>query len=78
MDSSTVTLSSTFEVLIPEDIRDALHLTAGEKLRVLPYAGRVEFIPIRPIQSMRGFLRGLDTAIERDEDRAARLTSRNQ
>ena len=65
----TVTLSPKFEVVIPQDIREALHLTAGEKLRVLHYAGRVEFIPVRPVRQMRGFLRGMDTAIEREPDR---------
>ncbi len=68
MNSSTVTLSPSFEVLIPLEIREALHLTAGEKLRVLPYAGRVELIPVRTVQSMRGFLKGMDVTIERDED----------
>jgi AbrB family looped-hinge helix DNA binding protein len=67
---STVTLSANFEVVIPEPIREALHLTAGEQLHVLPYAGRVEFIPVRPIQEMRGFLRGMDTEIEREDDRS--------
>jgi hypothetical protein len=44
-------------------------LTAGEKLRVLRYGDRVEFIPVRPIQQMRGFLRGMDTTLPREEDR---------
>lgn len=46
----TVTLSPKFQVVIPQAIREALHLTAGEKLRVLRYADRVGFIPVRPIQ----------------------------
>ena len=66
---STVTLSSNFEVVIPRDIREALHLSAGEQLRVVSYDGRVELIPVRPMQSMRGFLRGMNTGLERDEDR---------
>jgi len=33
------------------------------------YANRVEFIPVRPMQEMRGFLRGMDTTIEREDDR---------
>ncbi len=65
----TVTLSPEFQVVIPKAIREALHLTAGEEFRVLQYADRVEFIPVRPIQEMRGFLRGMDTTIERDADR---------
>ena len=66
---ATVTLSSKFEVLIPQDVCEALHLSAGEQLRVVPYDGRVELIPVRAIQSMRGLLRGIDTHVERDEDR---------
>ena len=69
IDMDTVTLSPKFQVVIPQAIREALHLTAGEKLRVLRYANRVEFIPVRPIQQMRGFLRGMDTTIEREDDR---------
>ena len=65
----TVTLSPKFQVVIPLAIRKALRLTAGERLRVLRYADRVEFIPVRPIREMRGFLRGMDTTIERDGDR---------
>ena len=30
---------------------------------------RVEFIPVRPVQEMRGFLRGMTSTIEREEDR---------
>ena len=66
---STVVLSNNFEVVIPQDIREALHLETGEKLRVSASEGHVELVPIRPIQSMRGFLRGMNADIERDEDR---------
>ncbi len=69
IDMETVTLSPKFQVVIPQSIRKALHLTAGEKLRVLRYADRVEFIPVRPMQQMRGFLRGMDTTMEREDDR---------
>ncbi len=65
----TVTLSPDFQVVIPPAIREALHLTAGEKLRVLHYADRVEFIPVRSVRQMRGFLRGMDTTITREDDR---------
>ena len=58
-----------FQVVIPQAIREALRLTPGEKLRVVRYADRVEIIPVRPIQQMRGFLRGMNTTIEREDDR---------
>lgn len=66
---NTVTLSPKFQVVIPQEIRESLQLKAGEKLRVVRYADRVEFIPVRPIRKMRGFLRGMDTTIEREPDR---------
>ena len=66
---NTVILSDNFEVVIPPDIREALRLEAGETLRVFASEGHVELVPIRPVQSMRGFLRGMDADIEREEDR---------
>ncbi len=66
---NTVTLSPKFQVVIPLAIREALHLTAGEKFRVLRYGDRVEFIPVRPIRQMKGFLRGMNTTLEREDDR---------
>ena len=65
----TVTLSSRFRFVIPQAVRQALGLTGGEKLRVFPYADRVEFIPVRPMKQMRGFLRGMDTSLVREPDR---------
>ncbi len=65
----TVTLSPEFQVVIPRAIREALHLTAGEKLHVMRYADRVEYIPVRSVRQMRGFLRGMDTTITREADR---------
>jgi AbrB family looped-hinge helix DNA binding protein len=69
IDMSTVTVSPKFQVVIPQPIREALRITAGEKLRVMIYADRLEFIPVRPIKTMRGFLRGMDSKIDREEDR---------
>jgi hypothetical protein len=33
------------------------------------YGERIELIPVRKLKEMRGFLRGMDTAIERRRDR---------
>lgn len=66
---NSVTLSPKFQVVIPQVIRESLGLVAGEKLQVIEYEGRVEFIPVRPMKAMRGFLGALDTAVEREPDR---------
>ena len=73
IDMETVTLSPKFQVVIPQSIRAALHLTPGDKMHVIGYGDRVEIIPSRNMKSMRGFLRRAgtapDTTIERDKDR---------
>jgi AbrB family looped-hinge helix DNA binding protein len=65
----TVTVSPKFQVVIPQAIREELQLKPGEKLRVLRVDDRVELIRVRSNRSMRGFLKGIDTNIEREEDR---------
>lgn len=66
---NTVTVSPKFQVVIPLAIRDELGLVPGEKMRVIRYDDRVELIPVKPIQTLRGFLKGIDTTIQREGDR---------
>jgi len=65
----TVTVSPKFQVVIPRAVREALHLKAGEKVQVIRYGDRIEFIPVRSLPSMRGFLRGIGTDVPRERDR---------
>jgi AbrB family looped-hinge helix DNA binding protein len=69
IDMETVTLSPKYQVVIPQSIREALNLTPGEKMRVIRYGNRVEFIPVKTAKQMRGSLEGMDTNLEREEDR---------
>ncbi|HEY5707394.1 MAG TPA: AbrB/MazE/SpoVT family DNA-binding domain-containing protein [Terrimicrobiaceae bacterium] len=69
IDMDTVTLSPKYQVVIPPAVRKELRIMPGEKLRVIRYQDRMELIPVRPIESLRGFLKGIDTKIEREEDR---------
>ena len=66
---SIVTVSPKFQVVIPREIRDSLGLEPGQQVQVLQYQNRVEFIPVRSMRKMRGFLKGIDTSVPRDEDR---------
>lgn len=65
----TVTVSPKFQVVIPRAIRDSLGLQPGQKIQALLYENRIELIPLKPISEMRGFLKGLDTSVEREPDR---------
>jgi len=66
---TTVTISPKFQVVIPKDIRESLGLKAGQKIQAIQYDGRIEFVPVRPAREMRGFLRGIDTDVPREDDR---------
>lgn len=65
----TVTVSPKFQVVIPKNIRETLHLIPGEQLQVFVYQKRIEFMMTRDIKKMRGALTGMDTQIIRDKDR---------
>jgi len=65
----TVILSPKYQVVIPKSVRNALNLRPGQKMQVIEYNGRIEFIPERDIAELRGFLKGINTEFEREEDR---------
>ena len=65
----TVTVSSKYQVVIPVAIRDKLNIRVGQKIQLIPYQDRIEFVPIQDIRKMRGFLKGIDTEVPREEDR---------
>ncbi|MDP2969543.1 MAG: AbrB/MazE/SpoVT family DNA-binding domain-containing protein [Deltaproteobacteria bacterium] len=64
-----VTVSPKFQVVIPARVRRSLGLRAGQKVQVLLYEGRIELIPVMPLKKARGFLKGIDTTVEREPDR---------
>ena len=66
---SVVTVSPKFQVVIPLRVRRALGIRPGQKVQVIPYEGRIELIPQEPIKKMRGFLKGVDTSVPREDDR---------
>jgi AbrB family looped-hinge helix DNA binding protein len=64
-----VTVSPKYQVIIPQNVRRSLGIKPGNKVQVILYDGRIELIPVKPIKKMRGFLKGIDTTIEREADR---------
>ncbi len=65
----TTTVSPKFQVVIPLRVREALGIRPGQRLQVIPYEGRIELIPVKPLKQARGFLRGIDTSVPREPDR---------
>jgi AbrB family looped-hinge helix DNA binding protein len=65
----TVTVSPKFQVVIPRLIRESLGIQPGQKVQMIRYGNRIELIPVKPIQETRGFLKGIDTTVQREPDR---------
>ena len=65
----TVTVSPKFQVVIPKEVREAMNITPGQKVQMMIYKGNIVLVPLRPIEELRGILKGIDTTFERDPDR---------
>lgn len=66
---TTITVSEKYQIVIPKEAREALGILPGQKIEVLVYDGRLEFVPVRDLSALRGSLRGIDTSVPRDPDR---------
>ena len=65
----TVKISPKYQVVIPKKLREALKLSPGQKVQMVAFEDRIEMIPVRKISEMKGFLKGIDTTVERETDR---------
>jgi AbrB family looped-hinge helix DNA binding protein len=64
---TTVTVSSKFQIVIPEDVRLRLKLQPGQKVVVIEKDGVVHMIPLKPVKEMRGFAKGVTAQNVREE-----------
>ncbi|ABU58930.1 MULTISPECIES: AbrB/MazE/SpoVT family DNA-binding domain-containing protein [Roseiflexus] len=64
----TATISSKYQVVIPRAIREKWNVKPGQKVRFIVYGNRLEIVPVRDLKTARGFLRGMSSDIEREEE----------
>lgn len=65
----TVKVSPKFQIIIPKMVREKMGIYPGQQLQIISFDGRIEYVLLRKISEMRGFLKGIDTTIERESDR---------
>jgi AbrB family looped-hinge helix DNA binding protein len=65
----TVKVSPKFQVVIPKTVRERLSIRPGQKLQILQFSDRIEFILLQKIKRMRGFLKGIKTNVRREKNR---------
>jgi AbrB family looped-hinge helix DNA binding protein len=61
-----VTISTKYQVEIPKEIREKLELKPGKKLQIFSFDNRIELIIPKNIKNARGFLKGINTDINRE------------
>jgi AbrB family looped-hinge helix DNA binding protein len=66
---TAVTVSPKFQVVIPKHIRESMGIYSGQKVQIMTYQNRIELIPLKPMKEMKGFLKGIDTDVQRNDDR---------
>jgi AbrB family looped-hinge helix DNA binding protein len=66
--SSTVTVSSKYQVVIPAEIRKSCNIKPGDRYVAFADGNRIELIRVRPLEEMYGIMPGLDTSVDRDEE----------
>jgi AbrB family looped-hinge helix DNA binding protein len=64
-----VTVSPKYQIVIPKEIRESMGIVSGQKVQIMSYQGRIEVIPLKAMKEMKGFLKGIDTTVAREEDR---------
>lgn len=62
----TVTVSSKYQVVIPEDVRHSAGIRPGQKMEVIKYGDHIALVPVPDPAAMRGFMKGVDATGLRD------------
>lgn len=64
------TISPKFQIVIPKEVREKLHLTPSQRLQVLEKGGVITLVPEVPFKSLKGRLKGMPkTDLREKKDR---------
>ncbi|HEY3396469.1 MAG TPA: AbrB/MazE/SpoVT family DNA-binding domain-containing protein [Armatimonadota bacterium] len=65
-----VTVSSKFQVVIPEAVRKQVPIRAGQRMVVQVRHGLITLVPVLSIEELQGMLQGVNTeGLREEEDR---------
>lgn len=65
---ATTTISPKFQIVIPKEVRDKLHLAPRQRLQVLEKGGVITLVPEVPLKSLRGLLKGMSKSDLREKN----------
>jgi AbrB family looped-hinge helix DNA binding protein len=53
------TISPKFQIVIPKEMREKLHLSPRQRLHILEKGGVITLVPEVPLKSLKGALKGI-------------------
>ncbi len=65
-------VSSKFQVVIPKEVREKLHVKPGQKFVVLEKGGIIHLIPEIPLKNLRGIFKGRGIGLDDLRDKSNR------
>jgi len=67
---ATTTISPKFQIVIPKEVWEKLHLSPRQRLHVVEKGGVITLVPEVPLKSLRGALKGMSkTDLREKKDR---------
>lgn len=67
-----ITISSKYQIVIPQKIREMFALKPGDKLMFIPFSGSLRLVVVPPLEKAQGLFPNLgqeDLREEEDEER---------
>lgn len=61
------TVSSKYQIVIPKEDRERAGIKPGQKLIVLVKHGTIKLVPVRTLDELQGFVKGINTEGYREE-----------
>ena len=67
---ATTTIAPKFQIVIPKEVREKLHLVSSQRLQVLEKGGGITLVPEVSLKSLKGALKGMSrTDLREKKDR---------
>ena len=63
---STATVSSKYQIAIPKEVRESMHIQPGQQFEFIPMGAILQLAPKISVKKLRGIARGANPANYRD------------
>ncbi len=66
--ASQVKVSSKYQIVIPKEVRERAKLKPGQRMVIQLKHGQIRLIPVRPMEELIGFVKGIEIEGFREEE----------